>query len=72
MAFPLAGCSRLCRKAIRSASELRPPFLCPEVQQLHLGVGARLRGEGILAITKALLEHGVGCVAGYQGRRLPT
>ena len=25
------------------------------------------RGEGILAITKALLETGVGYVAGYQG-----
>jgi indolepyruvate ferredoxin oxidoreductase, alpha subunit len=37
-----------------------------EVQQLRLGAGARFRGEGILAITKALLENGVGSVAGYQ------
>jgi indolepyruvate ferredoxin oxidoreductase, alpha subunit len=38
-----------------------------EVQQLRLGAGAQFRGEGILAITKALLENGVGYVAGYQG-----
>ncbi len=38
-----------------------------EVQQLRLGEGAEFRGEGILAITKALLENGVGYVAGYQG-----
>lgn len=38
-----------------------------EVQQLRLGAGAEFRGEGILAITKALLENGVGYVGGYQG-----
>ena len=38
-----------------------------EVQQLRLGAGEEFRGEGILAITKALLESGVGYVAGYQG-----
>jgi indolepyruvate ferredoxin oxidoreductase alpha subunit len=38
-----------------------------EVQQLRLGAGAEFRGEGILAITKALLENAVGYVAGYQG-----
>ena len=38
-----------------------------EVQQLRLGAGGEFRGEGILAITKALLENGVGYVAGYQG-----
>jgi len=38
-----------------------------EVQQLRLGAGAEFRGEGVLAITKALLECGVGYVAGYQG-----
>jgi indolepyruvate ferredoxin oxidoreductase alpha subunit len=38
-----------------------------EVQQLRLGAGQEFRGEGILAITKALLESGVGYVAGYQG-----
>jgi len=38
-----------------------------EVKQLNIGVGETFRGEGILAITKALLENGVGYVAGYQG-----
>src|SRR6516225_9244043 len=38
-----------------------------EVQKLYLGDGETLRGEGILAITKALLESGVSYVAGYQG-----
>jgi indolepyruvate ferredoxin oxidoreductase, alpha subunit len=38
-----------------------------EVQDLRLKAGEEFRGEGILAITKALLECGVGYVAGYQG-----
>ncbi len=38
-----------------------------EVQQLKIGAGEEFHGEGILAITKALLENGVGYVAGYQG-----
>ncbi|NMM45638.1 indolepyruvate ferredoxin oxidoreductase subunit alpha [Rhodospirillaceae bacterium KN72] len=38
-----------------------------EVQKLRLGAGETFRGEGILAITKALLENGVGYVGGYQG-----
>jgi len=38
-----------------------------EVEQLRLGAGQEFRGEGILAITKALLQCGVGYVAGYQG-----
>ncbi len=38
-----------------------------EVEDLKLGDGEVFRGEGILAITKALLENGVGYVAGYQG-----
>ncbi|MEW5423415.1 thiamine pyrophosphate-dependent enzyme [Amorphus sp. 3PC139-8] len=38
-----------------------------EVQQLRIGAGEEFRGEGILAVTKALLECGVGYVAGYQG-----
>jgi indolepyruvate ferredoxin oxidoreductase, alpha subunit len=38
-----------------------------EVQDLKLGDGQEFRGEGILAITKALLQSGVGYVAGYQG-----
>ena len=38
-----------------------------EVQMLKLGEGDEFTGEGILAITKALLEGGVGYVGGYQG-----
>jgi indolepyruvate ferredoxin oxidoreductase, alpha subunit len=38
-----------------------------EVQSLRLGAGAEFRGEGILAVTKALLQSGVGYVGGYQG-----
>jgi indolepyruvate ferredoxin oxidoreductase alpha subunit len=38
-----------------------------EVQKLRLGQGEIFRGEGILAVTKALLESGVSYVAGYQG-----
>src|ERR1700742_2698717 len=38
-----------------------------EVQDLKLGDGDEFRGEGILAITKALLQSGVSYVAGYQG-----
>ncbi len=38
-----------------------------EVQQLKVPAGTTFRGEGILAVTKALLEAGVGYVTGYQG-----
>ncbi len=38
-----------------------------EVQDLKLSAGQEFRGEGILAVTKALLQSGVGYVAGYQG-----
>ena len=38
-----------------------------EVQQLRLGAGEEFRGEGILAVTKALLQSGVAYVGGYQG-----
>src|SRR5580692_4676173 len=42
-------------------------FFKKEVQRLYLGQGQEFRGEGILAVTKALLESGVSYVAGYQG-----
>ncbi len=38
-----------------------------EVADLRKGAGEVFTGEGILAITKALLENGVGYVGGYQG-----
>jgi indolepyruvate ferredoxin oxidoreductase alpha subunit len=42
-------------------------FFKKEVQKLYLGDGQEFRGEGILAVTKALLQSGVSYVAGYQG-----
>src|ERR1700678_1127024 len=38
-----------------------------EVQSLRLGAGEEFHGEGILAVTKALLQSGVAYVGGYQG-----
>jgi len=38
-----------------------------EVEQLRLGAGETFHGEGILAVTKALLQSGVAYVGGYQG-----
>jgi indolepyruvate ferredoxin oxidoreductase alpha subunit len=38
-----------------------------EVESLRLGNGETFHGEGILAITKALLQSGVAYVGGYQG-----
>jgi len=37
------------------------------VELLRLGEGETFRGEGILAVTKALLQSGVSYVGGYQG-----
>src|SRR3546814_512848 len=38
-----------------------------EVQKLRKGEGELFHGEGILAVTKALLQSGVAYVGGYQG-----
>jgi indolepyruvate ferredoxin oxidoreductase, alpha subunit len=38
-----------------------------EIEKLRLGAGQEFRGEGILAVTKALLQSGVSYVTGYQG-----
>ncbi|MEX1146783.1 MAG: indolepyruvate ferredoxin oxidoreductase, partial [Sphingomonadales bacterium] len=38
-----------------------------EVQKLKIGAGEEFHGEGILAVTKALLQSGVSYVGGYQG-----
>ncbi len=38
-----------------------------EVDSLKLGAGEIFRGEGIVAVTKALLQSGVSYVGGYQG-----
>lgn len=42
-------------------------FFKKEVQKVYLGAGQEFRGEGILAVTKALLQSGVSYIAGYQG-----
>ena len=52
------------RSATRGSRWLKGPS--KEVQQLRIGAGEEFRGEGILA-AKALLQSGVGYVAGYQG-----
>ena len=38
-----------------------------EIKALRMGEGEVFRGEGILAITKGLLQSGVAYVGGYQG-----
>jgi indolepyruvate ferredoxin oxidoreductase alpha subunit len=38
-----------------------------EIEALKLGQGETFQGEGILAVTKALLQSGVTYVGGYQG-----
>ena len=38
-----------------------------QIRQLQLGEGQAFHGEGILAITKGLLQAGVAYVGGYQG-----
>lgn len=38
-----------------------------EIESLRLGEGEEFYGEGILAVTKALLQSGVSYVGGYQG-----
>jgi indolepyruvate ferredoxin oxidoreductase alpha subunit len=48
-------------------AEMAERFFKKEVQKLYLGEGQEFRGEGILAVTKALLQSGISYVAGYQG-----
>ncbi|SFP45768.1 indolepyruvate ferredoxin oxidoreductase alpha subunit [Variovorax sp. PDC80] len=38
-----------------------------EVKRLSLGANEEFHGEGILAVTKALLQSGVSYIGGYQG-----
>jgi len=38
-----------------------------EIEALKLGAGQHFHGEGILAVTKALLQSGVSYIGGYQG-----
>ena len=54
------------RRASRGTSMAERSF-AKEVESLRLGAGEIFEGEAILAITKALLQAGVGYVGGYQG-----
>jgi len=38
-----------------------------DVQKLHAGASEKLRGQGLLFVTRGLLESVVSSVAGYQG-----
>src|SRR4030088_630216 len=46
---------------------MRERSFAKEVQPRRLGEGDEFHGEGILAVTKALLQSGVAYVGGYQG-----
>src|SRR5215467_3726706 len=54
---------RLCQNGRRMGERT----FADDVKQLGFGAGEVLRGEGILAITKALLQSGVSYVGGYPG-----
>ena len=58
----------ICRRRLsRRKCVMAERSFAREVQDLKLGNGDVFHGEGILAITKALLQSGVGYVGGYQG-----
>src|SRR6202522_3837622 len=52
---------------LRRISSMAERSFAREVEDLRLGAGEEFKGEGILAITKALLQSGVAYVGGYQG-----
>ena len=59
---------------IGGTAELRPRekrslerSFAQEIETPKLVAGEVFRGEGILAVTRALLQSGVSCVGGYQG-----
>src|ERR1700754_1125997 len=54
-------------RATESTSAMAERSFAREVEDLRLGQGEIFRGEGILAITKGLLQAGVAYVGGYQG-----
>jgi len=43
-----------------------------EVKKLRLGDGEEFHGEGILAVTKALLQSGVATLVATKAHRSPT
>src|SRR5215469_1583435 len=62
------GCSPSCPpEASATRASMAERSFASEVQTLRLGAGEEFQGEGILAVTKALLQSGVAYVGGYQG-----
>jgi indolepyruvate ferredoxin oxidoreductase alpha subunit len=59
--------AKKCRLEKRRRGEVAERSFKKEVQKLRLGAGDEFHGEGILAVTKALLQSGVSYVGGYQG-----
>lgn len=52
---------------VRSGDKALEVSFSKEIESLRLGAGDTFHGEGILAITKGLLQSGVAYVGGYQG-----
>src|SRR5690349_24218768 len=61
MALPRANCRA------GSGDKTVEVSFSKEIESLRLGAGDTFHGEGILAITKALLQSGVAYIGGYQG-----
>ena len=59
-------CRALMQPAVHRSHGVEVSFV-EEIKSLRLGDGERFHGEGILAVTKALLQSGVAYVGGYQG-----
>ena len=59
-------CRALMQPAVQRSHGVEVSFV-EEIKSLRLGDGERFHGEGILAVTKALLQSGVAYVGGYQG-----
>ena len=59
-------CRALMQPAVHRSHGVEVSFV-EEIKSLRLGYGERFHGEGILAVTKALLQSGVAYVGGYQG-----
>src|SRR6476469_8601559 len=55
------------RGSARRSNTMAEVSFHKEIESLHLGNGDTFYGEGILAVTKALLQSGVAYVGGYQG-----
>src|SRR5215470_12595633 len=63
---PTCDCAILLSTHLIGTARMERSFK-QEVEALKLGDGDTFRGEGILAVTKALLQSGVSYVGGYQG-----